>query len=306
MSPETEQQTVLVVDDEPSNIQALARVIKDDCRVQVANNGEKALAIATGEAPPDLILLDVQMPDLDGYEVCRRLKKDSRAHTIPVIFVTAHASPTDEEQGLLLGAVDFIAKPFYPAIVRARVRTHLSLKRKADLLERISLLDGLTNLPNRRQFDDRLDMEQRRARREETPLSVIMLDIDHFKAINDTFGHGSGDDCLQKVAWAVDRNVERPADLVARYGGEEFVALLPGTDADGAAHQAERFRRTVADLALPHPRSSAADVVTISLGVATLTPAGAAAESAADLLERADKALYAAKNGGRNRYVVAD
>lgn len=300
-----EPQTVLIVDDEPGNVQALAKLIKDENRVQVANNGEKALAIATGDQGPDLILLDIQMPDMDGYEVCRRLKEEPQTAAIPVIFVTARDSAADEERGLLLGAVDYIAKPFHPPIVRARVRTHLDLKRKTDLLERIAWIDGLTDIPNRRYFDDQLDKERRRAQREGHPLAVIMMDVDHFKAFNDHYGHGAGDTCLQQVAQVLRGATGRAADLVARYGGEEFVALLPGTDAAGAAEVAERLRAGVEGLAIPHAHSSTASVVTLSLGVAELAP-DAGEAGASQLLLRGDEALYKAKKAGRNRIAVAE
>jgi diguanylate cyclase (GGDEF)-like protein len=302
--------TVLIVDDQPDNIQVLAKLLKADCRLKVANNGEKALALANGEAPPDLILLDVQMPVLDGYEVCRRLKENPRTHDIPVIFVTASATVDDEEKGFLLGAVDYITKPFYPVIVRARVNTHLSLKRKTDLLEKIAMLDGLTGIPNRRHFDEQLTREFRLARRHGTPLSVIMMDVDHFKQFNDHYGHGPGDDCLKRIAQALMMATERPTDLIARYGGEEFVALLPGTDAAGAGRVAERLREAVQALGLPHAQSTAAEVVTLSLGVgvAALSINAQNDDQAAitRLLTQADTALYAAKQSGRNRYRLND
>lgn len=313
---EHETQTVLIVDDEPTNVQALAGLLKDEFRIKVANNGEKALSLAGGEHQPDLILLDIQMPNMDGYEVCRRLKEDARTSEIPIIFVTARDAASDEEKGFLLGAVDYISRPFYPAIVRARVRTHLNLKRKTDLLEEISMRDGLTGSPNRRYFDDLFGKELLRAQREKQVLSVIMMDIDRFKDFNDNYGHGSGDDALRKVAKVLSEGVERPGDVVARYGGEEFVALLPRTDATGAAALAERFRASVEALAVPHEYSSVASVVTLSLGVATAcgeerkapdgeVESGDEKLSGDTLLKRADEALYAAKREGRNRYSVA-
>ncbi|MFO8063957.1 MAG: diguanylate cyclase domain-containing protein [Spirochaetota bacterium] len=305
MNTEYDKQTVLIVDDQPSNVQALANLLKDECRIQVANNGEKAISIASGEKKPDLILLDVLMPGIDGYEVCKRLKEDSTTSTIPIIFVTARDAVSDEEQGFLLGASDYISKPFHPAIVRARVRTHLRLKRKTDLLEQISMLDGLTGIPNRRYFDRQIEKEWRRTRREGQFLSVIMMDIDFFKQFNDNYGHGFGDECLQKLARALEASIERPGDVVARYGGEEFVALLPATDSEGGSQLAERFRVAVEVLAVPHEYSNAADVVTLSLGVATLSPEAGKDEDAAEkLLKRADEALYAAKRAGRNRFAV--
>lgn len=297
------QQTVLVVDDEPANIQALGYLLKDEFRVRVANGGDKALSmLQDAEQPhPDLILLDIQMPGVDGYEVCKRLKEDPATAEIPVIFVTALDAASDEERGLNLGAVDYIAKPFNQAIVRARVRTHMTLKRKTDLLERIALLDGLTGIPNRRYFDDQLQREGQRSLRQGESLSVLMLDIDHFKGFNDHYGHGAGDQCLQRVAETLRGALLRPADMIARYGGEEFVALLPATHAAGAAEVAERLRAAIEGLAVPHEYSSTAPVVTLSIGHATYSPEepGAALDG---LLQRADRALYEAKKAGRNRY----
>ncbi len=297
-----EQQTILVVDDEPANIQALGSLLKDEYRIRVANSGEKALTmLQDGAQPhPDLILLDVKMPGIDGYEVCRRIKEDPNSSDIPVIFVTAMNAAGDEEQGLNLGAVDYIAKPFNRAIVRARVHTHMSLKRKTDLLEQIALLDGLTGIPNRRYFDEQLQREANRSLRQEKSLSVLMMDIDHFKDFNDHYGHGAGDQCLQKVAETLKTTLLRPADMIARYGGEEFVALLPGTDASGAREVAEKLRTAIAELAIPHEHSSASSVVTLSIGCATYSPQDP--EEVLDgLLKSGDEALYSAKKTGRNR-----
>jgi len=299
------ESTILIVDDEPTNVQALAKLLKNDYRIQVANNGEKALAIARGSEQPDLILLDIQMKGMDGYEVCRQLKELPLTSTIPVIFVTGQNTISDEEKGFKLGAVDYISKPFYPTIVRARVGTHMNLKIKTDLLEQISMLDGLTGIPNRRYFDEQRQKEGKRALRERLPLSLIMMDIDHFKGYNDHYGHGAGDDCLQRVARALDNTLSRPADMIARYGGEEFVALLPNTNLEGASKVAEDLRCAVENLAVIHDYSSAARVVTLSLGVATLnTDANEAMLS--ELLKKADHALYKAKEAGRNRLAVAN
>jgi len=303
LSDDPGTQTVLIVDDEATNVQALARLLKEDCRIQVANNGERALEIAA-EHRPDLILLDIQMPGIDGHEVCRRLKNDDRTSGIPVIFVTAADSVSEEEKGFRLGAVDYISKPFYPVIVRARVRNHLDLKRKTDELERLSMRDGLTGIPNRRHFTEVFGRERRRALTDGAPLSVVMMDIDHFKAFNDHYGHAEGDACLQRVARALATATKRGADLVARYGGEEFVALLPDTDAEGAAMVAERFRGAVEALQVPHGHSPTAEVVTLSVGAATLEE-GSDRDAAQHLLRRADEALYGAKRGGRNRVVRA-
>lgn len=301
MTPAGRQQSILIVDDEPTNIQALGNLLKDEYRIRVATSGEKALAMLhnSGQPLPDLILLDIQMPGIDGYDVCRSVKADPNTSSIAIIFVTARNTISEEEFGLNLGAVDYIVKPFNPAIVRARVHTHIKLKQKTDLLEQYALLDGLTGVPNRRHFDEQYAAETKRSLREGHPLSAIMMDIDHFKAFNDHYGHGAGDQCLQKVARALAGTLSRPGDRVCRYGGEEFVALLPGTDADGAREVAERMRLAVEGLAIRHDYSSTGPVVTMSLGAATLEP-GADIEPDA-LLKRADQALYAAKEAGRNR-----
>lgn len=290
--------SVLIVDDVPANIQLLAEALKSDYRLRIANHGAKALEIANSETPPDLILLDIMMPGIDGYEVCQTLKENPRTSNIPIIFVTAKSDVDDEAYGLNLGAVDYIPKPFHLPVVRARVKTHVNLKLKTDLLEELALIDGLTYIPNRRRFDQLLAQEWSRARREGQSLAVAMIDVDHFKAYNDHYGHGAGDDCLRQVASAIKASLQRPGDTVARYGGEEFVLLLPNTDDQGALATAERVRAAVFDKNLPHAHSPAADRVSISLGVASTIPDSGEPEA---LLKAADEALYKAKRAGRNR-----
>lgn len=290
---------ILIVDDEPTNVRALAELLRHDYRIQVATNGTKTLELAAAAAPPDLILLDIEMPDLSGFEVCRRLKNDERTSAIPVIFVTARNRMEDEELGFNLGAADYIAKPFFPTIVRARVRNHVNLKIKTDLLEKLSLRDGLTDIPNRRSFNERLAEEWARATRKQEPLSLAMMDIDHFKRYNDHFGHGAGDDCLRRVARALPGVLSRPADFVARYGGEEFVVLLPDTEPAGALAIAEQLRQVVEALAIPHAAGTSYPMVTLSIGVATRPPGTDI--TGEQLLKAADEALYQAKAQGRNR-----
>lgn len=293
--------TVLIVDDQPSNVHLLASLLKSDYRILTATRGTKALELARGEQPPDLILLDVIMPDLDGYETCRQLKEEEVTRGIPVIFITGLDQDSDEEHGLNLGAADYISKPFNPAIVRARVRNQVNLKLRTDMLERISWQDGLTGIPNRRRFDQKLSEEWARAIRHDHALSLLMIDIDHFKLYNDHYGHGAGDDCLRRVARALADLPTRPPDLIARYGGEEFVAILPQTDTEGAARLAERMIAVVRELRIEHAQSEVASVVTLSIGGATHTqdcPKG----SVDELKHAADAALYRAKAGGRDQY----
>ncbi len=299
MSLRSGRPVVLIVDDTPANIQVLAEALRAEYRVKVAASGQAAFDVIARQGPPDLILLDVMMPGLDGYAVCRRLKDDPVTQAVPVIFVTARTDNEDEERGLRLGAVDYIAKPFHLPIVLARVRNHVNLKLKTDLLESHALLDGLTNIANRRRFDQALEDEWKRAQRGGLPLAVVMFDIDHFKPFNDHRGHRDGDVCLTRVAAALADSVDRPGDLVARYGGEEFVALLPQTDARGALAIAERCRANVEASRIEHGHSATAPWVTVSVGCASMVPAEQALPST--LVEQADLGLYRAKAAGRNR-----
>ncbi len=289
---------LLVVDDQPTNIQVLYRVFADDCQVFMATSGEQALHTAREEAP-DVILLDVMMPDMDGYEVCRQLKQDSATRDIPILFVTAHHEAQEEARGLACGAVDFITKPIHPAVVRARVHTHLTLQRQTEVLKRLVFIDALTHAFNRRYFDERLAEEWGRAQRTGRPLGLILIDVDYFKQFNDVNGHQRGDDALRQVAQALKGTILRPGDVVCRYGGEEFACLLPDTDLDGALQVAQRMKLAVRELAIGHPASAVDQVLTISAGVAVRTPTSRG--DAAALLALADAQLYRAKAEGRAR-----
>ena len=294
----TTRQTVLICDDVPTNIELLDDIISDMCDVVFATSGAEAIRLAVAEAP-DLILLDVIMPVMTGYEVCTALKADPCTRAIPVIFVSALGHENDEARGLEIGAIDYITKPISAPIVRARVRNHLELKRQRDLLERLSSIDGLTGIANRRAFDEQLDREWRRAGRTGEPVAVLMIDVDHFKAYNDTLGHAAGDDCLKLLAKTLKESLRRPADLLARYGGEEFVCILPGTDIRGAEAVGEQLRQAVTALALPHPQTP---MVSVSIGAAAAHPHEREAFGA--LLDLADAKLYDAKRKGRNRVSV--
>lgn len=291
---------ILIVDDEPTNIDLLAAVLEDNGEILFCTDGAAAIAMAELELP-DIVLLDVVMRGMDGYEVCRHLKDNPVTAQIPVIFVTALDQATDEEAGLALGAVDYVSKPINASITRARVRTHLELKRHRDHLTSLAYLDGLTGVANRRRFDEYAAVEWQRARRHARSISVIMIDVDQFKLFNDHYGHQEGDACLRKVADALTTTIHRPADLVARYGGEEFVCLLPETPIEGALEIAERMRQAVAKLGIPHADATAAKHVTVSLGVACATVDTTATLDVA--ITAADANLYKAKSGGRNRVV---
>jgi diguanylate cyclase (GGDEF)-like protein len=294
---------LLIVDDQPLNIQALHEVFAADYRVYMATRGEDALRLCA-EQQPDLVLLDVEMPGLDGYEVCARLKADPSTRDIAVIFVTAHREEAAETRCLDAGAVDFIIKPFNAQIVRARVRTHVTLKAQGDLLRRWAYIDGLTGVHNRRSLDERLASEWGRALRNRTALSVILLDVDFFKRYNDRYGHQAGDECLRRVAATLKSGLKRPGDLLARYGGEEFACLLPDTGLAGALQVARQLGQQVFAQQIAHADSAAAPVLTVSLGVCS--KGVDAAGSAAELLRQADAQLYAAKAAGRHRACGAE
>ncbi len=289
---------LLVVDDQPINIQVMHQIFVADFQVFMATSGAQALALCK-DNPPDLVLLDIVMPGMDGFEVCTQLKADAATRNIPVIFVTAHTDAAQETRGLEVGAVDFISKPVNPAVVRARVKTHLTLKLQSDVMRKLVFLDGLTGVFNRRYFDQQLAMEMARAVRNQSPLSLIMLDVDFFKRFNDHYGHQAGDDCLRQIAVTLKAGLRRPADLVARYGGEEFACILPETEFNDAMAIAHELEQRVRNQAIAHIDSDASPVVTISLGVAgrnASTPATADA-----MLAAADAQLYRAKNAGRGR-----
>jgi diguanylate cyclase (GGDEF)-like protein len=294
--------TLLVVDDEKQNRTLLTELLQDDYQIILAKNGIQALQKAQ-EHLPDLILLDVLMPQMDGFNVIRALKANDLTRHIPVIFVSALDSVADEELGLELGAVDYIAKPFHPPIVRVRVRNHLQAVHQRRLLEQLALIDSLTEIPNRRRFTEVYEREWRRCKRSNSPLSLLMVDVDHFKVFNDTYGHAAGDQVLRRVAQTIQAALNRSSDFVARYGGEEFVVVLPDIDAGGAQAVAEKLRVEVEHLQIPYPESGASPWLTISLGGATQVPM--LSEVDAGLFGNADRSLYAAKHGGRNRVLWA-
>jgi len=295
---ESVMQNILVVDDARLNIQIMSDILANDYNLFCASSGSEAIEIAMSESL-DLILLDVIMPGMDGYEVCRRLKSNPHTKNVPVIFISAMTEVKDETKGLEMGAIDYIFKPVNPAIVKVRVKNHLELKKYRDILEQQSLLDGLTGIANRRHFDEIFDKEWRRALRGNDTLSLVFLDIDFFKKYNDYYGHLAGDDCLRQVGNALKKSLQRAGDLVARYGGEEFVIILPSTSQMEALKVAEKVRRHIEGLKIAHLRSDVSEYVTVSVGVATINPG--IHINPVLLIEQADIALYQAKTRGRNR-----
>jgi two-component system cell cycle response regulator len=420
------QATILIVDDAADNLAVLRKLMSQQgYQTFVASNGERALQIAR-RVQPDLILLDVVMPGMDGFETCRQLKNHAATQGIPVVFMSARTEADDVVAGFDLGAVDYISKPLRLAEVGARVRSQLQIRSRSenqgeqaerlrtivnnmaeglliieadgriqftnpacdkylgyregelagrsigellnplvareyldyferyaaapetahshgtreviirhcdgrsvcmdltltpmylrqplfigllhdithhklseDALQRAAMVDPLTKIANRRHFDSFLEKEWQRALRSGQPLSLVVLDVDHFKLYNDTLGHPAGDACLAQVAQAVSSHALRPTDLAARYGGEEFVLLFAETDADSAHLLAEAIRAHIEALQLPHPRSPTSPWITVSIGVSTIHPNQF--DSTEALFVAADRAMYVAKEGGRNQ-----
>ena len=288
---------VLIVDDEKANIITLTYILSSEYTIYAAKNGEDGIELAE-KYLPDVILLDILMPEMDGYEVFFALKSSEKTRDIPVIFITALSKDGDEEKGLALGAADYITKPFSPTVVKLRLGNQIKMLDQMRVIEQLSLTDQLTGIPNRRSFDARLNTEWGRAIREGTPISILMIDVDKFKNYNDTYGHQQGDIALQSFAKAFAGVFKRHSDFAARWGGEEFVALLTNTDEAGALDVAEQIRKMAEDMEIPCLNRLAAKI-TVSIGVHTRTNENSCTVD--KFISGADEALYAAKNKGRNR-----
>ncbi|MDR3238477.1 MAG: diguanylate cyclase [Clostridiales bacterium] len=289
--------SILIVDDEVLNRMFLQAILSKDYHVITAQTGQEALSHAVS-SHPDLILLDIIMPDISGFDVLKQLKSSSLTADISVIVITGLTRADDEEKGFLLGAVDYITKPFKDTIVRARVRTHVQILRQIRTIEQLGLLDPVTEIPNRRCFDNRIDMEWKRAIRNQNPISFLMIDIDHFKAYNDQYGHPQGDMLLKAVAQTLAASAQRPADLAVRMGGEEFAVLLPDTAWEAGLFIGEKIRRDVQETQVP-AEDGAVTSVTVSIGLTSCVPKRG--QPVKDFIAQADAYLYAAKTSGRNQ-----
>lgn len=289
---------ILIVDDQAINIQTLYAILADQYEVYMATNGKEAIALSKTIAI-DLFLVDINMPVMDGIELCRELKKNEDTQELPVVFMTASNSIEDEGLCWDVGGADFVSKPVNPKTLKKRVSYHLMMKEQTRLLRELSFVDSLTNIANRRLFDEQLAKVWRYHVRSKLPLSIILMDVDFFKQYNDNYGHQAGDDCLQKIAAALKSSIYRSLDVVARYGGEEFICLLPETDELAAFQIAERLADAVHELNLPHDYSTVSPKVTLSLGLATSKDCQHL--NAEQLLKLADLQLYEAKMQGRAR-----
>lgn len=297
---------VLIIDDDISTVRLMADALVPDYDVIFATQADDGFKQAL-ERQPELVLLDIVMPEINGFDFCRRLKADERTQSIPVIFVSALDTVAEQTKGFELGAVDYITKPVELPILRARVRTHTRLYRQTRQLESLAATDSLTGLSNRRKFDDVLKYEVDRVNRQQTALSLLIIDIDDFKAFNDHYGHGRGDDCLVNVARLLRKNAERSTDIVCRLGGEEFGIVLPETGLEGAMMLANHIVADFNRLKMTHERAQSHDYLTVSIGIGVIdfdkVSPGQVKERR--IVDVADEALYRAKHNGRNRVEYA-
>ncbi len=305
---------IAIVDDTLANLLIVRKHVELLGHTAVtARDGSEALEVFENERP-DLILMDVVMPEMDGYEAARRIRAlEGGAHWTPIIFLTGMGAEDDLKCGIEAGGDDYLIKPVSPVVLGAKIKamqrlldmrkTLVETTQKLDSanqeLQRLSALDGLTGIPNRRRFDEAVQTEWRRNARSASPLSLAMIDVDCFKQYNDHYGHLAGDDCLRKIATALQNALKRPGDMLARYGGEEFVAILPATPISGGLLIAQNLRDSIRELALQHEFTGGEKIVTVSIGVASITPDYVLTPAA--LIEAADEMLYKAKTGGRNQ-----
>ena len=299
---DNEKNSILIIDDEKANIITLTHILSSDYQIYVAKNGKDGIELANMYTP-DLILLDIRMPGMDGYETLLLLKNSEKTHNIPVIFITGLNNSGDEEKGLGFGAADYIIKPFSPAVVRLRIENQMRILNQLHLIENLSMTDQLTELPNRRSFNARLNSEWSRAYREKKPISLLMLDIDNFKKYNDSYGHGQGDIALQSFAKVLSGDLKRPGDFAARWGGEEFIALLPNTDSKGALEVGEQIRKSIEEMEIEYEEGMAPMAAKLTVSIGAHTVEYGKRTTVADFLSKADDALYTAKKNGRNRVV---
>ena len=293
---------ILIVDDSLLQATQLKLLIDDEYDVTIAQTAEDGLRRASSEEF-SLILLDVVMPEMDGFTLLKKLQEEIITQNVPVILITSLSDVTNEQHGLILGAVDYITKPFNPLIVKARVNTHIKLYQYRRQIEQQSMTDQLTGIANRRRYDYYSMMKWHEAARLQVPFSICMFDIDHFKVYNDTYGHPAGDKVIAAIAKTLSSYLKRSTDFVARYGGEEFVALSMGDPSEKIFEYLKKIRQAIEDLHIPH-NPAVSEWVTVSMGGVTVTPP--AEGNYAFFLQLADIMLYDAKRHGRNQVVWAD
>lgn len=294
--------SVLVIDDNITTVKLIADALVPEFEVLFATSAKQGLKLANENPNLDVIILDIMLPETNGFEVCKQLKSSQVTQSIPVLFATALDQTSDQEKGFELGAVDYITKPIEIPLLRARTKTHARLRRQIIELEHLAATDPLTSCANRRTFNDVFKQEWKRSARTQKSLAMLMIDVDDFKQYNDHYGHGKGDECLIAVSRIIKQSTSRPGDLGARYGGEEFAVLMPDTDLIGAQKVASNIIQKLASTQLPHEYSKVKNYVTVSIGVSCIQANSNTSRKV--LLEQADKAMYQAKAKGKNCFVV--
>jgi diguanylate cyclase (GGDEF)-like protein len=298
------RQTVLIADGSHESADLLRDALAPDCAVFPTASGEEALLVMADPATRvDLALLDLDLPGLDGYEVCQRLKAESATAAVPVLLMAAGGDERTVARGIELGAADFVGRPLIPQLVANRIRTHLELRRRTELLESLASIDGLTCIPDRRRFERILDEEWRRAQRVQASVGVLMVEVDEFGAYVKHAGHARGDQCLKQVAATLTQSLTRAGDLVARYEGPNFAVILPNCDEAAATRAAQKLQQHVAALRIPHPKAEAPGHVTVSQGVAATIPGRGS--SPLQLLSVAAILMEEAKAKGTNHMACA-
>lgn len=299
MQPEKNlKQNILIVEDTLIFVKILRDIVNDICEVSSAYSAKEALDFLESGTEIDLILMDVVLPDMNGYDLVRLIKNKETTKDIPIIFITSLDSEQDEEHGLRVGAIDYIRKPFKESIVKARIKNHLELKKYRDVLRDFSMLDGLTGLNNRRRFDEYMMKEWKRASRSKSDITALLIDIDHFKFYNDCYGHLQGDECLKKIASKAKEFLNQSGCFLARWGGEEFVCILSNTDLAEGVKVAEMFRKYIYEMNIPTKNTESFGRVTISIGVSHVVPDNN--NTWDSIIQKADEKLYEAKEAGRN------
>ena len=303
------QSLVLIVDDEPFIRLILRHFLeREGYKIAEAQNGIEAIKVFK-QLHPDIVLLDAVMPDMDGFECCTQLELLAHSKYTPILMITGLEDEVSVDRAFAVGAIDYITKPIINwAVLRQRVKRLIQQSQLQQKLEAVNLelqrlvtIDGLTQVANRRRFEEYFNHEWQRMKRDKCPLCLIICDVDFFKLYNDTYGHRVGDRCLQKIAKAIKDIIKRPGDLVARYGGEEFAVILPNTDTEGATHVADNICQVVRTLAIPHKNSQVSPYVTLSAGFTTEIPQPDS--DMEEMISAADRALYQAKIAGRDRFV---
>jgi len=297
----TRQATILIIDNTPNDI---CNLLENEYKIKIAKDEDSVIHILNSSIKIDLILLSTKLPDISGYEICKKLKNSDISKHIPIIFITDKSNKEEEKLGLSIGAIDYITKHYNKAIIKLKLKNHLEYKLRTDMIEKLSVHDTLTGIKNRRFFNERFNEMFNEAKRDKISIAIMMIDIDCFKLYNDNYGHCKGDEALKKVAKALEKSLKRPTDLVARYGGEEFIVLLKNIDKEGLIIVANNTLQAVRNLNISHMFSEVSNILTISIGISHYISGQNITKQ--ELLVNADKVLYEVKNIKKNSFAITE